>query len=259
MAWRIRIISRLNWVAALIVLFALISLGGGVWTSATLAIIKRFARKPELSWTWLLASAVADVIITSSLVFSLSKQRTGFRGTDNAINRIIRLTIQTGLVTAIFATLDVVCFLVSPMTALYVDAVQLRPFPRPSSELIYTPRENYRNFVWDFALSKLYTNALISTLNARAGWDNVGDVHTDSNILFGNFSIYGVSTSRRGENTYQTTSRLHAANDLAHSGVDELDAASSPHSRATSVEFGVAITKEVNRIEDPLPVHHSTP
>ncbi|KAL0958481.1 hypothetical protein HGRIS_000620 [Hohenbuehelia grisea] len=234
-AWRIRIISRVNWIAAFIVIFALISLGGGAWTGATVVIIKRFIRKPELHWpalTWLLASAVADAIITSSLVFSLSRRRTGFSGTDDAINRIIRLTVQTGLITAIFAALDVICFLVVPHTTL--------------------------NFVWDFALSKLYTNALISTLNARAGWDNLANAHTNDNILFGDITVSGVSTSRRGGETYQTTTRFHATNDLGNSGVYELDTPSSAHSRAKSVEFGISITKQVDRIEDPLPVHHST-
>lgn len=41
------------------------------------------------------------------------------------------------------------------------------------------------NFVWDFALSKLYTNALISTLNARAGWGNLTDRGYGPNVLFG--------------------------------------------------------------------------
>lgn len=42
------------------------------------------------------------------------------------------------------------------------------------------------NFVWDFALSKLYTNSLLSTLNARVGWNNVNGVENDTNnVLFG--------------------------------------------------------------------------
>lgn len=41
------------------------------------------------------------------------------------------------------------------------------------------------NFVWDFALSKLYTNALISTLNARAGWGTLTDRGSGHNVLFG--------------------------------------------------------------------------
>ena len=32
---------------------------------------------------------------------------------------------------------------------------------------------SFSNFVWDFSLSKLYVNALISTLNARTSWGNL--------------------------------------------------------------------------------------
>lgn len=48
--------------------------GGGIWLTQTVTAVRRYARKPELHWpalTWLLASAIADVIITVSLTISL--------------------------------------------------------------------------------------------------------------------------------------------------------------------------------------------
>ncbi|TFK21502.1 hypothetical protein FA15DRAFT_78689 [Coprinopsis marcescibilis] len=166
--WRIRIISRSSWLLLLIWALALTGLGGGIWLSVTVTQIREFARKPELHWPallWLLSSAIVDVVITISLVFHLSRRKTGFRGTDNSIDRIIRLTIQTGMVTTVFAILDVLCFLLLPRTTI--------------------------NFIWDFALSKLYTNALMSTLNARGSWGshNIATTVTGSdgqfNLLFG--------------------------------------------------------------------------
>lgn len=44
----------------------------------------------------------------------------------------------------------------------------------------------FSNFIWDFALSKLYTNALLSTLNARVGWNKAVNANTQHNVLFGN-------------------------------------------------------------------------
>jgi hypothetical protein len=41
----------------------------------------------------------------------------------------------------------------------------------------------HRNFLWDLALSKLYTNSLLSTLNARAGWNNLSG-QSGTNLLF---------------------------------------------------------------------------
>ncbi|KAJ8489892.1 hypothetical protein ONZ45_g13395 [Pleurotus djamor] len=104
--------------------------------------------------TWLASSAAADIIIAASLVVSLRGKKTGIKSTDDTLRRIIRLTVQTGMVTAIFATLDVILYL----------AVQGAAF----------------NFIWDFPLSKLYTNSLLSTLNARAGWkDGFGSDQDD--------------------------------------------------------------------------------
>ncbi|KAF7335217.1 hypothetical protein MSAN_02355000 [Mycena sanguinolenta] len=70
-----------------------------------------------------------------------TNRKTGFAATDSVIDKIIRTTIQTGLVTSIFAILDVIFFMVFPHLAI--------------------------NFIWDLPLSKLYSNALLSTLNAR--------------------------------------------------------------------------------------------
>ena len=42
----------------------------------------------------------------------------------------------------------------------------------------------HSNFAFDFPLSKLYTNALLSTLNARKGW-TIHDDTEEENVLFG--------------------------------------------------------------------------
>jgi hypothetical protein len=225
-AWRIKIISRAWWVSAIICVLSLISLAGGIWLTHTVTVVRLFAKKPELHWpalTWLLASAIADVIITVSLTVSLSRRKTGFSSTDDTINKIIRLTVQTGLVTAIFAILDVVCFLVLPHAAI--------------------------NFVWDFALSKLYSNALLSTLNARAGWENLANGH---NVLFGDSNTSG----RRTLETFVSTSFMAPPVVSNY----ELDTRKSSRGRSKSdVEFGVSITKEVETIITETPSLHFGP
>ena len=52
------------------------------------------------------------------------------------------------------------------------------------SEQLLTP-PTVSNFAFDFALCKLYTNALMSTLNARAGWNKLATGHAEHNLLFG--------------------------------------------------------------------------
>ncbi|KAJ6453371.1 hypothetical protein C8R45DRAFT_1039273 [Mycena sanguinolenta] len=143
-AWRIHQLTKSIWIPALIALLGLTSFGGGVWTTIRIHILKLFAKKPLLhtpALVWFLTSCVADVLITISLVWTLTNKKTGFRATDSVVDKIIRTTIQTGMITAVFSILDVICFEVLPHYAV--------------------------NFVFDLCLSKLYINCLMSTLNAR--------------------------------------------------------------------------------------------
>ncbi|KIJ24702.1 hypothetical protein M422DRAFT_274451, partial [Sphaerobolus stellatus SS14] len=88
--------------------------------------------------------------------------------TDDVVNKIIVLTIQSGAITALFALLDFVLFLAIPSST--------------------------ANFLVDFPLSKLYSNSLLSTLNARVGWSNtLGDRRHQDNVLFGPGSTSGPS------------------------------------------------------------------
>ncbi|RDB17466.1 hypothetical protein Hypma_001629 [Hypsizygus marmoreus] len=201
-----------------------LSLAGGIWTGVRIAVIKLFIRKPELhtpALMWFMSSCVADVLITASLVISLSKRRTGFGTTDDAISKIIRMTVQTGMLTAFFAIGDVVFFMTLPNTAL--------------------------NFLWDLALTKLYTNCLLSTLNARAAL----------NEKVGGSSSHGNRISTAGRRQVDTFDTSHM------SPVYELDAqktfdGSSSYPRERDVEFGITVTKVVERMEDPRPSIHTT-
>ncbi|KAF8324512.1 hypothetical protein F5887DRAFT_1115948 [Amanita rubescens] len=163
-AWRIKVITKSRILAGIIGVLALVAFAGGIWLTVMVTIVRRFDQKPKLHWpalTWLLASAVADILISIVLTWSLSRKKTTSSDIDHAVNRIIRLTIQTGIVTAVFATLDVMCFLAFPHTTI--------------------------NFIWDFSLSKLYANALLSTLNARKGSDNTSICRT----TFTNDNVFG--------------------------------------------------------------------
>ncbi|KAJ3839702.1 hypothetical protein F5878DRAFT_615550 [Lentinula raphanica] len=144
-AWRILKITKSYIIPAIIVLLALTSATGGFITGIKLVILKVFIKKPELHWSallWFLPSCVADILITVTLVQSLSKRKNGFSATNTMIDKLIRMTVQTGMITAICAIGDVACFMALPHTAI--------------------------NFIWDLALAKLYTNCLMSTLNARS-------------------------------------------------------------------------------------------
>ncbi|KAJ7270637.1 hypothetical protein B0H12DRAFT_970855, partial [Mycena haematopus] len=74
------------------------------------------------------------------------KHRTGCNATDTKVDRIIRLTIQTGMITSICSVIDLGLFL-GDVSGLFVV-----------------------HLLFNLPLAKLYSNSLMSSLNARGGW-----------------------------------------------------------------------------------------
>ncbi|KAI0089212.1 hypothetical protein BDY19DRAFT_131256 [Irpex rosettiformis] len=144
--WRVKVLTG-NW-------FLFIAIGacsfcqlcGGIGVAIAITFIPAFTDFLKFKAAviiWLAFSAAADVLIAVSLVWYLRQHKTGFSGSDDAIDRIIRLTVQTGLITAVCATVDLVVFLADDTTV---------------------------HLAFNLLLAKLYTNTLLSSLNTRKGW-----------------------------------------------------------------------------------------
>ncbi|KAI0049997.1 hypothetical protein FA95DRAFT_699318 [Auriscalpium vulgare] len=99
-------------------------------------------------------TAATDLAIAVVLCSLLHKSRTGFRRSDTLINKLIIFTVNTGLLTS----LDAICSLAT-IAALPDKFVYISFF---------------------FALSRLYANSLLATLNARARFR--GDSEVTSSI-----------------------------------------------------------------------------
>jgi len=153
-AFRIRASTKSILLPLIIVILSFVSLVGAITASVSISILPKFADFPRVEGailTWLVSAAVTDLIITGLLVrflMGLKKHGTGLGEGGVVVNKIILMTVQTGAVTATAATLDLVIFLGFPGTL---------------------------NFVFDFALSKLYSNSLLSTLIARAAWNQLAN------------------------------------------------------------------------------------
>ncbi|PBK96108.1 hypothetical protein ARMGADRAFT_1010928 [Armillaria gallica] len=146
-AWRVKILTS-SWISASSVCFtALLAVAGGIATAAEANAQQAVTDFQTFKITviiWLVSSCVCDFLITGALVWYLRGHKTGFEQSDELMDRIIRLTVQTGLITSICAMLDLVTFLA---------------IASPNVHIIFTGM-----------LGKLYTNALMSSLNARSGW-----------------------------------------------------------------------------------------
>ncbi|THV03814.1 hypothetical protein K435DRAFT_851419 [Dendrothele bispora CBS 962.96] len=142
-AWRVKVLTNNHWIVAVIVSAALAGLLGGVITAFEVGLIPEFVNFQEFKWSvilWLVAECFGDLVITTVL----RTHKTGFQASDELIDRIIRLTMQTGLLTALVAFLDLFFFLTDPTGT---------------------------HLIFNFPLSKLYANSLMSSLNSRGGWN----------------------------------------------------------------------------------------
>ncbi|KAL4255956.1 DUF6534 domain-containing protein [Pleurotus pulmonarius] len=214
-ARRIYIMTKSKLIVASILFFAFCSLTGGIAATIATAVIREFARLQELKGaiiTWLFSSAIADIIITTSLLMNLYRKKTGIKATDDMVDKMMRFTLQTGLLTSIFASLDVILFLAIPGTAY--------------------------NFALDFPLSKLYTNSLLSSLNARREYQNgskdflsIGDTGLES------LRFRSLSTIQQVHLSPSTVPRFHQGTIDVQQAEPE---SASPGGRSDlKVDFGV--------------------
>ncbi|KAA1469914.1 hypothetical protein DENSPDRAFT_651043 [Dentipellis sp. KUC8613] len=144
--WRVKVLTGRTWVVCLLVTGSIVAGLGGIATSIAIGIVPNWLEFQKFKVSvivWLATSALVDSTITAILVWYLRQHKTGFRGSDDVLDRIIRITVQTGLVTSIWAIIDLGLFLGS------------------SSGL---------HLAFNFPLSKLYSNSLLSSLNSRREW-----------------------------------------------------------------------------------------
>ncbi|KAJ7025351.1 hypothetical protein C8F04DRAFT_1128656 [Mycena alexandri] len=146
-AWRVKVLTNNDpYLYLVVVACATAGLLGGIATTAYAFIVPAFVKfqifKPFVV-VWLACECVGDIAVTLILCLHLRRRKTGFSQTDLLVDRIIRLTVHTGLITSICATVDLVLYLANS-TGLHL--------------------------IFNFPLAKLYTNSFIGSLNHRSGW-----------------------------------------------------------------------------------------
>ncbi|KAJ7232489.1 hypothetical protein B0H12DRAFT_1076857 [Mycena haematopus] len=145
--WRIWHLTKQLWLPVPIALAVLTQLAGLYWFSIKWNIGRwHVSVLPPLSGAvsvWLIGSAVCDVLITLALTSVLwrRKRETKFAETSGLLNRLIRLSIETGALTSVTATVEGILWL-------------------------GWERFNY-HFALFLILGKLYSNVLMATLNCR--------------------------------------------------------------------------------------------
>ncbi|KAF9071853.1 hypothetical protein BDP27DRAFT_461824 [Rhodocollybia butyracea] len=144
-AFRVLTLSKNKWLSGIIAILSVCYWGfelASFVRKFQLGKISLFFRFEWIACTGLACAAAADLLIAGSLTFYLRQGRTGVRKTDSVINKLMMYAINTGLLTSIFAVIDMICFLTMPHNLIH-DAMNIM-------------------------VGKLYTISLLASLNVRA-------------------------------------------------------------------------------------------
>ncbi|KAI0929976.1 hypothetical protein AcV5_006804 [Taiwanofungus camphoratus] len=171
-AWRIWVVARSRVLLAVILFLSVGQMCVGIVGGSKLRVVDPSAASsssvtPIIS-TWLAGAALVDVIIAIAMTIQLLKAKTGIPYTDALVNRIIRLVVETGTLTATIAVLDVIFFTVLNKTLLHECPALI--------------------------LAKLYANTLVTNLNNRVIMNRV-TYRTDATSTLGGLSSQGVSSN----------------------------------------------------------------
>ncbi|KAJ8087642.1 hypothetical protein PM082_006476 [Marasmius tenuissimus] len=145
-AYRIRLLSDSKiLLPGAIFITAFIQLVGAITAGSLAATITYLSELRDRCFVgsimWLAGSATCDVLIAISMAWVLSRKNSSYKETQDLIRRIIILTMETGSLTALAATADLIIFM---------------GFPQLDVHITFT-----------LTLAKLYSNSLLVSLNAR--------------------------------------------------------------------------------------------
>ncbi|KAI9465028.1 hypothetical protein BJY52DRAFT_757291 [Lactarius psammicola] len=138
-ARRVYIVSQSIICPILIVVLLVIGSATGFFFIAKEFALKEFSRLRSLVWmtyVGLVTATLADILIATTLCWSLYRRRTGFARTDSIIMASMAYTINSGLLTSLLGTAMAISFIVA------------------RSSLIWLA------FFW--AMSKCYVNSLLA-------------------------------------------------------------------------------------------------
>ncbi|PBK66276.1 hypothetical protein ARMSODRAFT_356319 [Armillaria solidipes] len=145
-AYRIFIVSKSRFIPIFIICISLTSsvaaIITGIYSFQAGDLTKMNNRKTSIAiGIWCGASPLCDILIAICMTYYLTRSTTNFRRTRMLVTKIVRLTIETGSVTAVVALLNFVLFIAFPHQTSYITPGLLVP--------------------------KLYANSVYMVLNSR--------------------------------------------------------------------------------------------
>ncbi|KAF8963770.1 hypothetical protein BDZ97DRAFT_2075663 [Flammula alnicola] len=161
-AHRISVLAQSKYIAAIIMLFAFIQLAGAIaiGIQAKQAVLFSHFLKTNSFVTagiWEGGGAACDIIIAASMSYYLRRRDTGIKETQVLISRIIRLTIETGTLTAAVAIVGLILVFLHGRPTYYQASVSV--------------------------LGKVYSNSMMVAFNSRMRISSVNSTSTAHDVI----------------------------------------------------------------------------
>ncbi|KAK0241047.1 hypothetical protein EDD85DRAFT_1019931 [Armillaria nabsnona] len=182
-AYRIFILSKSRIIPIFVICVSLTSFVAGiitgVWCFPADNVIELNSSRMSVAVGILCgASALCDIIIAICMTHYLMRSNTGFRRTQMLVTKLIRLTVETGSVTAVVALLSFVLFFAFPHQTFYGTPTLI--------------------------VAKLYANNVYMVLNSRIRIIGGRDTYTSSTDMSITTTMMKDMTSQSSEGTRPT-------------------------------------------------------
>ncbi|KAJ7480965.1 hypothetical protein FB451DRAFT_1365273 [Mycena latifolia] len=130
-AYRVHILSQSWFIPTFIVLISLTSCGGaflcGIFILEAGSILPKSPKVSAAAGAWGTTSALTDILIAFCMTYYLSKRDPGYRNTRVLVSKVIRLTIETGCLTAVVTVAAGALFFFIPDRIYYATPIALLP------------------------------------------------------------------------------------------------------------------------------------
>ncbi|RPD54502.1 hypothetical protein L226DRAFT_575681 [Lentinus tigrinus ALCF2SS1-7] len=229
---RIFSLSRGNWyITAPLVLLALTRLISAAISTSEMISLKSYAgfvHGYDFVFTIGLSTAASlDILITIGLCYYLRRGRLVASGMDRIIDTITLYTIENGMLTCITTVVSLICWLTMPTNLIFLGL--------------------------HFAISKLYANSFLATLNSRKSLLNKSQGSSGDHPLpvlfpssFRRSNANAWSHRSHGETRLQVTVEKTVQHDVEGPDLDPSDACPSSRSlsqRENAIELELANSK----------------
>jgi len=163
-AYRIRVFTQSNFIPIVVILLALFQLAGGIAEGVIGRQISLFSSNASIkkiyisTGVWNGCSAACDLVIAASMTYSLSRRKTPWKATQRIIQKLTRLIVATGALTAAVSIVNLILFVLPGNHPTYYQTATA-------------------------ILGKLYSNSMMVVLNSRIVFSRTENGSTDDSWM----------------------------------------------------------------------------